>query len=479
MLPFSTEFPVRSTVKREQFLDLVIRWLHGAESSNVLSQVSGVQDLTGDDELKSPSGERLTIRECPLDDGHVIGLRHQIPDNGRIWLTDCVLTQRGARASIRVRGQCQLSDPTARAEQPKKPFLIKMMMKEEWGGNDCGFAVSDIPKHLVHAEVSEIADVINRPGKATGMPVVFVSRNQTGETLLDCPKLAYDLGGMAHIVVEPDRFFSSALMQATFGRNPYLGSIGVCAPNRGIVKRFFIGELFPDSRALEIAIRQYVASLTAMWSAASGWEWRDLSESYAKRSTLLEREQGNKKIEEYITLFDAEIREKDLLIDQLRTSLDEREKELERFSENSSGILRDGLLEDDQRQIYDGEISDRVVVAVRKAVEGQSTVVEGREREALAAFLKRAKLTGRAHQLQDALRRGARSSDGDFSELQSILMSLGFERTEEGPHIKLTPPEGLKSVGTQSFPRTTSDFRAVRNQASQLTNAVDLRHLLE
>lgn len=71
------------------------------------------------------------------------------------------------------------------------------------------------------------------------MPQVYISRDDKNSTILDEEKLAFDMGGLAHVFVEPSRRFSITLMNKCKHKNPYGGTIAICIPGRGIVRKFY------------------------------------------------------------------------------------------------------------------------------------------------------------------------------------------------------------------------------------------------
>lgn len=80
----------------------------------------------------------LRMRELRTAAGwSAIGIRHEIPDDlGRSWRTECVL-KRGAADDgqdlVRLRTQCIATRPGAQLATPLKPYLIKALLRGEWG----------------------------------------------------------------------------------------------------------------------------------------------------------------------------------------------------------------------------------------------------------------------------------------------------------------------------------------------------------
>lgn len=91
--------------------------------------------------VRSNTGEELRMRELRFADGWTaIGIRHDLPDDlGRAWRTECVLKRAvadGGQDLVRLRTQCIAMTLGARLDTPRKPYLIKALLKSGWGGTD-------------------------------------------------------------------------------------------------------------------------------------------------------------------------------------------------------------------------------------------------------------------------------------------------------------------------------------------------------
>ena len=78
------------------------------------------------------------------------------------------------------------------------------------------------------------------------------------DLVLDPNRLAYDVGGMAIVLVEPSREFSNKLRSSSGGANPYGGTIGVILPEFGLVRKFYLGGNYDTQRKLSEAIKSFL-----------------------------------------------------------------------------------------------------------------------------------------------------------------------------------------------------------------------------
>ncbi|NJO56772.1 MAG: hypothetical protein HC834_11120 [Rhodospirillales bacterium] len=351
----------------------VIAWLQGTSYSTVLASGSD-KELDGENaHLRSPAGEELRLRELRgSDNWSAIGFRHDFPDpQGRLWRTEGVLRRlaaEGGQNLIRLRTQCLAGTPSASLERPRKPYLIKALLKNGWGGADALLLVSDQPVWLADTDEGLGTARAVTLGEATKwLPTVYISAKGNRAWHLsqgDIERLAYDLGGIAHVVVEPDRAFSFRLRDETGGRNVYGGAVGLAAPGQGIIRRYHLGWRVQDENELAAAVKEAVTSLRGQMPAF-GWDWTELQERAlrAQREAYkgaLSAAESDALFNDYIKQLEDLRAENRQLQEQLRSRPVSSEigTDEEDFSnENLVGIIGP--------EFYSGEISDRLRLAAK------------------------------------------------------------------------------------------------------------------
>ncbi|PJN93419.1 hypothetical protein CNY89_20955, partial [Amaricoccus sp. HAR-UPW-R2A-40] len=173
-------------------------------------------------------------------------------------------------------------------------------------------------------------------------------------------KLSYDLGGIAHVVVEPDRAFSFQLRDETEGRNAYGGTIGLSVPGQGIVRRYYLGWQIQDGRELATAIVAAASSLRSQMPAF-GWDWTELQEQALR--VQREREKDSLTEAEWNQLHQEQI-------DNLHDRIRELEQQFSAIPAASLGtdeaeFSTDNLVQRVGPEVYSGEISDRLRLAAK------------------------------------------------------------------------------------------------------------------
>jgi len=222
---FATEFPIKNDVTKLKFFASAVAWVRGMDHSDLPIE-EGIFDSYRDElVLISGSKEKFTVKALDVEHGFVIGARHEfVGDDTLNWRTEVVATALGQSASLRIRGQCFSSSAAVPAKTPRRPYFTKSVLMDHWGGSDGVFDVSDSP-HFLSEDQRELASRLIIGEEDGFLPIIYLSRNSDNSLLIDPVKLSYDLGGMAHVVVEPSLSFSRSIADLCFRRNPYLGTI--------------------------------------------------------------------------------------------------------------------------------------------------------------------------------------------------------------------------------------------------------------
>lgn len=486
MRVFATEFPVAATATRASFVANVVAWLRGTNYSKVLEKDAEVELNTDFSHLKTATGEELLLREV-LDDSAplAIGIRHQIPDDrGRLWRTEAVLKfadKSFEHNLVRIRTQCLAKELQAPLEFPKKPYLVKSLLTDLWGGTDGKLTVTDKPIWLgTSEEYIELATAVVTGAASKFLPVVYISaigdnEYEISKDLID--KLAYDLGGIAHVVVEPDRNFSFKLRYHADSLNVYGGTIGIYAPKNGLMSRAYLNPQLRSASDLASIIRHSAIGIRSQMPA-TGWDWSSLQEfalrqhreTHAQDSDFAEFEkiyldeikalnEQNESLRETIISLNSSLK-----VDQLDPSLSER-----RFDEIKCLI---------GEEIYDGEIIDRLRFAAKIALNSKDREgIDDRSIGIYSSITEGTTVTRGLTAFLGDLKRATADNKNLHIKISALMARHGFEETTQNKHAKLTPRNGMIGLGPITVPLTSSDHRAGQNQRSQIINLLGLSKL--
>lgn len=486
MLPFATEFAVKRSINRAAFPAEVFAWLRGMRHSTILN--SSTRELDGENVyLIAKGGEEFRMRGLKHEEGwEAIGFRHDLPDDqGRIWRTEAVLKRGSAdddQDLVRFRTQCIAGRPGAFLETPKKPFLIKALLKNGWGGEDGEIEVCDEPLWL-EADDGDLtlANLILSGKGSKSLPIIYISAMGDGEWLLTedaIEKLAYDLGGIAHVVVEPNRRFSLKLRDQSDGRNLYGGTIGIALPLHGFIRRFFLGRNFENVDEIVGGVRSSVINLR-VHMPTSGWDWTDFQEQTLKSQRAAYR--GS------LSQADA-----DQLLDDFTKQLEDIQEENRQLKEQLSAqvaiglaeeegdFATDGILQSVGKEIYPGELVDRIRFAAETALDAAEA--KGIDERSIAIWkrvVQRVPRSPALDKLLEDLSRATKDTKRVAAEVSGLLERHGYRAKSENKHIRLEPQAGFVGLLNITLPKTPSENRGLKNLCKQIERTLGIGNLPE
>lgn len=485
MTHFVTEFPVDSGFDRARFVAEVQAWLKGNPNSSIGSD-EAIFELDSDSgQFIGNNDESLSFRHLATGDMDAVGFRHDIHDDqGRTWRTEAVLLKNPDNIPsvvLRLRTQCRARWLGANLLDPKKPFLINALLNYNWGGLDGEFTVSGEPIWLSDDNSGlEVAVSILTGRGIKYLPAIYLSTKNDNYTVVDkeqIERLAYRLGGMAHVLVEPSRSFSFKLKAATGGRNAYAGAVGLALPARGLVARYQAGLHFEDNRSL----LQLLTSATALAKSQVpmvGWEWTDLNErALREQAKLVTKSANNVAIDEIFDEMAHQIEElndqKNALEVELIRSKSERLAATAEFGA-SSVLIASGEVS----ELYDGELNDRIRLAVSIALDmAESRGLDNRTRSVFKKILSIVPVSPGLLELNEAIGRATRDPKRVTDEVCDLLESHGYMRKSENKHVKLEPIDGFEGLESITLSKTPSEYRGLKNIAAQVRRSLGLNVL--
>lgn len=477
---FATEFPVKSSIGRGEFLGEAIAWVRGMDHSTLFSGSSNLSDLSDEATITSPTGEKFTVKECVVQGALMVGVRHELTDDeGRTWRSEVTLKTGAPYGAVRSKTQCIMSAEHARLQVPRKPYFLTLAIDDGWAEADGSIPINRTTHTLRHNRNDiELASRIIAGTAGNYLPVIYISRTDEQKLLLSDEQLStlsHRLSGVAHVFVEPSREFSLELMGETAGRNPYGGSLGFCVSQFGVVGKYYLGHRFrtPDDlfHAVYIDAIQYVSNK----KPRIGIEWQDLIEASA--SQLRQKANSNQvDIDAWSALRDEENAVKDETITALRGEIERLQQGALAAGAAENDLVAAALLTSFGREIYAGELSDRVRRILVEAAEGHLAKLDGRTIALAQHLVQSIRWSGGAERLEARLKSAARDSGKADDRLGEILLEMGYARRKVGGHPVYLADE-LAGLPQQTLSTSPSDNRAGRNAAGQIIRDLGLGSL--
>lgn len=482
MKHFSTEFPQKS-ISNNTFVSAVIQWLRGVKGSKILDNAGEIDLDSAAPFIKSSNGEELRLRSLDEANGQkAVGFRHDLPDaDGRLWRTEAVLRHcvgRNGQDLVRLRTQCIARTATARIDIPRKPYLIKSLLSNGWGGSDGLLTVSDQPNWISDDLEGLLLAQAAIGGEASSyLPIIYLSAFTRSEWALprnSIEQMAYELGGITHVIAEPDRSFSFKLKNITAGENVYGGAIGVILPGRGLIRRFLIGGYYPNPRDLQNVLSSFVSSLRSQMPA-EGWDWTELQEQALRQQR--ERERNRLTTSDVEALYEEEIANLKEQIEQLKSQITQPDAVV--GADPEEGLLPASIAQHIGSEIYPGEVMDRLRLAAKAALShAEQDGLDSRSRAVLERFSTLNSSIGLINLLGD-IKRATRDSRRMCQELTELLCRHGYNEKPRGKHVVLEARDGFDGMEALTLSTTPSDARSLKNMQKQVERAIGITKLRE
>jgi hypothetical protein len=463
MLVWATEFPIRDGNSAEDVLCLAKKWLIGSPHSSWTrksfdDESYGVINLFVDD------GQSVETVNIINEQDAWVGFRHSwIEDGERCWITEIVAYQKSSRVLVSIQVHCELLRPGLKMPPSRKPYVVKLLLEDIGGGIDGVLPVSDKAIYMQESEVEKAAQLIL--GKTHNhLPIIYVSAKWNGQPAIDADRLAMWASGMAHVIVEPSRYFSYALARITDRQNAYGGAVSVCWPGQGGSQvRLFLEDYYSPTR-LSTGIADLVRRALAASRLTPECTWDHLQEKVSSARIEALRASGSREIDEYIYAFDKEIAAKDARIKKSEVEIARLRLELQNATNtaNSSraGIVRAGK----EQQFYADEVRDVIIKALEKSKAQFYT--GGRCVDIIEDILSVNSLSGQQDEMEEEIKKALNSSMNLGRKERKALEYIGFTFSDDGRHIEAIYQGDPRYVFT--IQKSGSDWRGMKNLASEI-----------
>jgi hypothetical protein len=298
------------------------------------------------------------------------------------------------------------------------------------------------------------------------LPIVYVSAGFHGTYKVDVERLASDLEGMAHVVVEPNRAFSVRLKIEVDSENVYGGTVGVYWPDGGGRRSFFQSAGFDSQDEVHRAILEEIRTALTNRRTLDRCTWAFVQETASRLSIEELTRSGSQELGKYIDTFDSELSARAERLEDAEREIARLHKELRiheaRLTRGTGSLLRTGAEQD----LY----PDEIVRIVRDAMSDYRTRVppDSRRQHVLDTLLSANSVgddepASRREQLKELLR----DERGLDAKTKRGLEEMGFAISDEGKHYKLV----FQGDDRYSFSlaESGSDHRGGLNAASDIS----------
>jgi hypothetical protein len=462
---FFTEFEIGGEKSIADLRRMILTWASGITNTN-LSVVPDHDDALVDFE-RSNDREEFVVKSVVTSDVSLVGGRYSSRDKfGTNWITEIVGNHNAEIFQCSVRVRRAHTNVIPYLPVPRKPYIFKLFYNHGWQIKDGNLNIIDKHVSLSESDVDLAASFIT--GKfANNLPIVYVSatHNSPKSYAVDPTLLTTKLAGIAHVVVEPSRFFSYKMRDTTAGYNAFNGAVGVYWPGSVATKRYIIGVNCDDSDELVKSIYEDIIGSLSNRLQSRFCSWNYLEEIANRRLIDKLKADGSGSIEKYVEAFDAEN-------NALKAQLGDQDKEIKALerkllamsggqeARSGGGLVRRGK----EVELYPSEFTAIVVAALvehRRRVETNS-----RLDHVLADIISVNPMPREPEVMRQKIQSLLKTSGGSDGIPLKELEEIGFDIVSDNKHTKITFSGDARY--TFSLPKTPGDHRSGKNAASEI-----------
>ncbi len=468
MLLFSTVLEINDSLTPDEFIRLAIEW--NQTSTYEINRIPEIQ-WNGERNIRFGDENRwLAVEEYQNE--NIIAIRYEKTDaEGAVWDTDYVINFNEMKMSVRL-DRSYLESALTVGRAFSTPHFITILIEHGHLKPDGDLPVSNKPVLIDETNIDLLSGVINGE-RNYRLPVVYVSKTYYDEDPVDTGRMAGRLKGVAHILVQKERWSNSVIRRACEEKNEYHGAIGIYFPkeHKKFMYRAYDGI---DELLMERVIRAVIHySNTQMvdtlytWTGVNNALLRDQysSQKEGRLAAELEKAQALDEAEKLIESVDDDIR-------RLQDHVTKLIKQIETLTYENQGLrAKIDRAEDlpllffgEEEDFYQGEIRDIILSAIAEKL--KNTQPGSRRQHILADILERNAYEGLADKRAEELKKLLTGYKTMSSTTRQALLDFGFTITEEGKHYRLTYYGDTRYKTTLA--KTGSDVREGMNSAQQI-----------
>ena len=472
MLIFSTRLPVKDTLTKEKFFELVIRW-------NQDSPHHRIDGIEWDGGYRHRWGDMKNMLE--ITEYNDVAAAHFVQsEHGVHWTTEFILHTE--RREIGIYLSREATENTIYFHKEfKPPYFLKLLMRKNVLGSDGGLTISEYPHSFgtTADEQQVLMQLCLEDAGAFRLPVVYLTRDWfTEHCVVDEGELARRLCGVAHVLVESDKDVSRTLKDLCHGKNVYNGGMAVYFPSvSAAAKRFIPYDGMDVEKVMTQMVRMIFRYMNQQkrepldtWDGIQMMQMRRQTKQLLAEKRRIEenRKQTSKEKEQYWDEYVKAQTQVEALTEQnarLQSELAVLRARVDSMGENP--LLYYG----DEKEFYQGEMLEFVRTALSEKLDRLPKEKDRHLRcaDVLQDLLNANECEEIQAQRQTELKRVLKGYRTLTPEIQSTLIDVGF-RITDGKHYKLTYYDDERYTVTMA--KSGSDWRGGENLISEIRKRI-------
>lgn len=480
MLIFSTKLVVSDTLTEDRLIQYVIAWL----TDNRNYHFHGLVYNGEENYIVDTGSENLEIVQYP----EALIIRLVSYSNGMIWTNDYALKKGDGTKVLAIQLYSDAENLSVRIPQTfNKPRLLRQIVADGWGGMDHDIAVSNKPLLITEKNIGLARDLILRR-KTYYMPLVYVTYPRYAIDMpIDYNGLAFNLAGIAHVMVETKEIASS-VRNITNGANPYAGAVEIFYGSNSSYR--MLPDDYDTLGEMQAAIEKTVQQRLLMTKIDDELSWNKIRFTHIRKKSeqdpelseifeqlLKEEEEKGSYKDQHIAEQELHIMELEERIKDLNAELNNKESRIQSYKyilgHKGDNGTRDSIeLETSEGELYEGEIKDvilRVLEKEKGLLEGDLNLTASRKFHVLSDIVALNCQTGKAEEISNCLREIIDDSGNLNAQRKRQLIEAGF-KIENSTHYKITYHEDGRYVFTLA--KTPGDYRTNKNTLKDATAAL-------
>lgn len=464
MVLFSTKFALSKHLTFPIFLEMLSNWLNSMDCG-----------LTVDYDLKSAEyvisdEDKLAVLSIYKTECHLaVQFTQKNLDANEVYVYTYVMTIEDGCPILFVRVENQLCTISVKALGGFKiPTLLQDLFWQEYVGEDHGLPTDNKSFLLRKIHVALAVGILTNT-QVFFNPIVYISSTDNGNYVVNYERLASELLGLAHVVVESNPYVAGLIDDASGGKNPKHGDVQVLLPT---------GECytFHMKSNLYSSIRDYILRATTNLVVDD-----NVSFQKVRLQALFGQYEMDKELS---SLCDSLLSERDLEVAQLSEELSDAKQQIQQLSsqvehyKGSFQKVKDNadtngvVLKITESDLYEHEISDVLLKLIKKEHDSMDADVSlrgSRKYHILSSLLEQNELTHTDEEIRQIFSESVKSGALAGNSI-NLLTRNGFQINNTKTHYKVIYREDSRYQF--SISKSPSDFRAGENLVTQYMNTL-------
>lgn len=465
MLVFSTKLYVKKELTDETFIDMAIEWVSGGPNYTF-------------GKIEWNKGEEYTIENKEKTQSFTIMkysdvvIIHLVNKDGKvIWTSDFILRTIDQKKVLAVFLYNDAVDMSVKLPKVfNRPILLKRVISRSFAEIDNDIETNGKAVYINNDNLDIAAKLINGESEYF-MPVIYITPDiYTSSYRLDHERLAEDLAGVAHVIVEQDSTCTKELRKVTDGKNPYNGAVQVFYSPK-ITQRLLPND-FENTVEFRKEVTNTVFRKLILSKIDDEFSWTKIRYNKLKAKT--------QECMDLEHVFDEILEEYEEKLEYSGARIEELEDEIRGLKgkiyalEEREHIKRtktaEICLNTQEISLYDHEMEDVILKILKKelsSMRGDPNLEESRKYHILESVIQQNEISDTPRQVVDVVS-SALKTEGRISKTgKRMLEDVGF-RIEDGSHYKLIFGDDDRYMITLA--KTSSDHRAMKNAVTKIEN---------